>query len=314
MSFLRECPVCRTTNAATLTVCVRCRRSLAGATRVPLMKEHAPSWGQDLVEAARRRGEPMAACKSCGADNPERFVRCQSCRGPTKEVERPAQRKCRSCDAWNPSAARFCERCGDPMADTGDPARWRPDGCPGCWGDVVPQPGLRFCGTCGAALPATLLERRDLLRAVAAARIGGGYRGQAHPPELHVARCELVVRDDDHVVWVALVDSRRGVVDLELVAEPSDASRGVPPETPGSLARLAGWVRRRLRPEDDADRAAERARVEAFTTEDEQLLELERTGAALRARIELRRAPKAKRVDAWIEALADWVAWDRPAG
>ena len=100
-------------------------------------REHEPSWGKDLVDRARGRSEPMATCKSCGAANPERFVRCQHCRGPTKEVELPSQVKCAGCEAWNRSASKFCEVCGDPMADTGDPARWRPDGCPGETGKIL---------------------------------------------------------------------------------------------------------------------------------------------------------------------------------
>ncbi len=313
MKWLRTCSLCGARSPSAYTHCAQCRRPLEGPRAVPL-RERPPSWGQDVLEQARRRAEPMAPCRSCGADNPVRFVRCQSCRRPTKDAEVASHQECAACGEWNRGAARFCEACAEPLAHAGDPARWRPDGCPGCWGDVVVQEGLRYCGTCGAALPATLIERRDLLRSVAAARVGeGGYRGGAMPPELHPARCELAVRDEACVVWIALLDSARGVVDLDLVAEPRDAEDAAPAIS-GSLARLARWVEGRLRDRPDPA-AAERARVEAFATEDEAVLAAERAGPALAVRVELRRMPNPRRVEEWIAQLAEWTAPpDQPGG
>ena len=300
-----ECRACGARNPATGGSCWRCRASLLGCERVPFLPEREPSWGRDLLEKARARREETEPCKSCGAENPVRFVRCQTCRGSTKRVELPSHLRCDACDEWNRSTSRFCERCGHPLASTADPALWRPDGCPGCWGDVVAQPGLAYCGTCGAPLPATLLDRRAVLASLVAHRAGGGYRGEAAPvAHLHPARPELALERDGAEIWIRLRDSERGVIDLDLTGAPLGEAEAR--EAPSSLIRLARWVRRRLKKDERMAEARFLATVEDACEAGERVVSAQRAGPSVLARVECARLPSAKRLGAWAEHVARW--------
>lgn len=256
------------------------------------------SWGQELLE--KRRAGIEIECRSCGAQTPHRYAFCVSC-GRAPSAAPYGHRRCPTCDAWCPRADRFCERCGDPTTPTGDPSDWRPEGCPGCFADRLP--GARYCGDCGAAFPVGFDARYELLRQVAVRRVRADFRHAERLPEVHPARAEATLREEDHVVWLTLHESEVGAIDLELVVAPS--SEHAPP-MPGSIVRLARWIRRRIG-QGDVAQAALAARIEASALEDERVLSVEPAGEALRVRVAHRDGPSASRIQAWVEAaVAAW--------
>lgn len=288
-----RCPHCEFDNAVDWRTCFRCRRDLREGERVTV--ERRMSWGQELLEKPRPGVE--IECRSCGAQTPHRYAFCVRC-GRAPSADPSGLRRCPTCEAWCQRADKFCERCGDPTSATGDPSTWRPDGCPGCFADSAVD--ARYCGDCGAAYPVGLGARRELLRELCTRRVRGDFRHAQRLPELHPARAEAVLREEDHAVWVTLHASDVGAIDVELVVS---ATAGEAPALPGSVVRLARWIRRQLVRTDPAQRALE-ARVKAAASEDERVLSVESAGDALRLSIGSRDAPSPSRLQAWVELAA----------
>ncbi len=293
----RRCERCGFENGPSWSECFRCRRQLAGSPLVEV-EPVAASWG-DGRELERRSAR--IPCRTCGADTPQRYAFCVACGRPPNAAP-TGHRRCPSCEAWGPLSHRFCARCGDPTGTTGEAGGWRPDGCPGCWADLPPN--ARHCGECGAPVRADLERLRERLRELCMRRVSGDYRVAERLPEMHPARPEAILREDDHAAWLSLDSSEGGACDLEVAISP-DADAG-PPAT-SSLLRLARYVRARLgRPDPEVEqaRALLAAHVDAA---DERLDEVEPGGGALRVRLVFREVPTAPRMEAWAGVCAE--AW-----
>lgn len=212
--------------------------------------------------------------------------------------ELPDERQCVVCAEWSPYEHTFCADCGVPMAaDAPPPTLFRTPRC-ACWA-IGEHPDDAWCGSCGARQPLESAALHTLLGELRQRLLLPGYRS-ADPGavRVHPARSELTFGDADVQLWLRFVAAQAGSVAVDLVAS-HDPDFELP--ITSSLAKLAGWVRRRLgKPVVDGD-PEELAWAGAEALEDERVVGAERGPDYVWLRVEHAGVPSAGRLIEWLE-------------
>ena len=295
MGFVYSCHGCQHANLER-GLCQRCGILLLPSRRVRSTDTHfGPRWTPPPEPPG---GWPTRECMHCGATNPERSFYCRGCGKMASTRELPEQRQCLVCTEWSPYEHTFCKDCGVPMVDDAPPSnQFRSPRC-ACWA-IDEGDDAAYCGTCGAPHPLQKVALHRLLGELRQRLLLPGYRS-ADPGAVlvHPTRSELTFGDDDVQLWLRFIAAQTGAVAVDLVAS-HDPDFEHP--VTSSLAKLAGWVRRRMgRPVVDGDEE-ELAWAAAEAENDERVVGAQRGTDYVWLRVEHASVPTKDRLLDWLE-------------